>query len=465
MTETWPAITVHGAQLAWCMLSGHKPLETRTQDSIKTNRVFFSVSSIQACISSEFCLCLQTSSLQDWWPAGWYVLHVGKNEPSSAVQQALEAMQQDIADMPSEQSLDKGLVGIIKLARVAASKDVQHPMCFPEYGDSCYSIVAAKKFKEAIHGVSGKPGRWTISKPDIIQQINEALIGVEEQEFADILPQSARPMGKRKSDEEASEVPKRQRKGGSGYFVYPPSQPGKEPKVVPASKKRRVEQPEPKQTNSQCTTEPKPAEPKEEATSSDDQASQGVRVYVPPTQPDPARNAEIYSDEDFNFSFENAAAAAASDAIPDPLAPLLESLARCSSAGALRKVALPDSLFEGFRDVEDTYATVTSWLNSIYEDDRDNRAIAQDPAFSIKLLVPTPFRVAVQTVGLRQAWPPEALLLGLQSSIGWMERPDTRIWEVLGDEQMRTPNIPFFIGMKASMRKTSLKDRRGCMPT
>ena len=83
-----------------------------------------------------------------------------------------------------------------------------------------------------------------------------------------------------------------------------------------------------------------------------------------------------------------------------------------------RKVALPDSLFEGFRDV----GTVTSWL-SIYEDDRDNRAIAQDLFLSSFWCQHPSVWLSRQ---LRQAWPPETLLLGLQSSIGWMERPDTR---------------------------------------
>ena len=71
------------------------------------------------------------------------------------------------------------------------------------------------------------------------------------------------------------------------------------------------------------------------------------------------------------------------------------------------------------------------------------------------LMLPKQFQIPA----LRQAWPAEGLLLSIQSNVGWMEMPDTRIWKVDGDEQARSPNIPFFISLKASVRKTSLKDK------
>ena len=180
---------------------------------------------------------------------------------------------------------------------------------------------------------------------------------------------------------------------------------------------------------------------------------------MPPTQPEPPLSAGAgYRDEVFNFHFDNAKVADASKAIPDPLEPMIQRLRACNTTKALRKETVPLELFSGFQDGDATYETIRSWLDAILADDRTNRAIAEDTTFSIRLLAPIPFRLAVQTVALRQAWPAEGLLLSVQSNIGWMEMPDTRIWEVDGDEQARSPNIPFFIGLKASMRKTSLKD-------
>ena len=261
-----------------------------------------------------------------------------------------------------------------------------------------------------------------------------------------------------------SEKQKSNKRARIGYFQLPASQPHKPPKEVPAPRRTYAENqsgPAPSRSTGAAASEVLAPATQPEASEVFVPATQpeAAEVFVPPTQPEPPLSAGAgYRDEVFNFHFDNAKVADASKAIPDPLEPMIQRLRACNTTKALRKETVPLELFSGFQDGDATYETIRSWLDAILADDRTNRAIAEDTTFSIRLLAPIPFRLAVQTVALRQAWPAEGLLLSVQSNIGWMEMPDTRIWEVDGDEQARSPNIPFFIGLKASMRKTSLKD-------
>ena len=77
--------------------------------------------------------------------------------------------------------------------------------------------------------------------------------------------------------------------------------------------------------------------------------------------------------------------------------------------------------------------------------------------FSICQLVPTPFRVALQTIALHEGWPVEMLLLSLCSNVGWLEHVETRLRASQDEEHARTPNIPLMVGGDPSVRKSSLE--------
>ena len=103
--------------------------------------------------------------------------------------------------MPPETDLPKGIVGAVKLDRVCPSADVDHALCFPDFGGSCYSIVAAKDFGKGIPA-QGKPGRWLLQENNEVQQLME---NTAEVTFNDILPDSARKMGQRKKAKRKSQ--------------------------------------------------------------------------------------------------------------------------------------------------------------------------------------------------------------------------------------------------------------------
>ena len=138
--------------------------------------------------------------------------------------------------MPEESTLERGIVGAIKLARVAKSSEVEHQFCFPTFGSACYSIVAAKPFERAIQGASGKPGRWMITDPKVIAEFEKALADAPEETFPDILPDTAHAMGAKQSEKQKSN-----KRARIGYFQLPASQPHKPPKEVPAPRRTYVE--------------------------------------------------------------------------------------------------------------------------------------------------------------------------------------------------------------------------------
>ena len=417
---------------------------------------------------------------QDWWEPGWYLLHVGGGALPQAVAQKLAEL--SIEDMPLETDLPKGIVGAVKLDRVCNSADVDHALCFPDFGGSCYSIVAAKDFGKGIPA-QGKPGRWLLQENNEVQQLLE---NTAEATFNDILPDSARKMGPKKKDA---------KRKGHPYFEWPATQRHKG--VVTRSAPTRTRAPScnaagpQRSSNAGAEAKPLPAEPAEsngvlvadnaavaanaavpsqqesQAAEEDDAAvpsdkeGQAVEVVVPPTQPSVEDDAERqgFGDERLGFFFRGARAQATLN-IPDPLREILERLKACESSQSFRSQTVPQQLFSGLTEIETVYHTITKWLTEIYDDERDNNSVAADPGFSLKLLAPVPIRVAVQTISLREAWPAEALLLAVQSNLGWLERPHCRLLEVAEDKQVRSPNIPFFVGLQPSMRKTSLKDRQ-----
>ena len=107
--------------------------------------------------------------------------------------------------------------------------------------------------------------------------------------------------------------------------------------------------------------------------------------------------------------------------VTDPLTAIMEKVRRARTPAELRAILHPKTLFKGLEDVEATEKTVLGWVASIDSDRRDHREIGSDSTFSIHYLIPVPFREAILTVARREGWPAEALLLCIQSNVGWLE--------------------------------------------
>ena len=60
-------------------------------------------------------------------------------------------------------------------------------------------------------------------------------------------------------------------------------------------------------------------------------------------------------------------------------------------------------------------------MRKIERDQRDHVEVGADSMFSLRFLLPVPFRISIQTVALAEGWPTEGLALAVASNVGWLE--------------------------------------------
>jgi hypothetical protein len=166
----------------------------------------------------------------------------------------------------------------------------------------------------------------------------------------------------------------------------------------------------------------------------------------------------VQADEHAGFSFQDLTRVASGSAsLADPLVAVMAKLDNVQTLAELRAVIHPPGLFEGLKDGDTTYDTTLTWLGEIESGRQNHVELGADTTFSTRLLLPMPFKVAIQTVALSEGWPTEGLALAIASNVGWLEHPQTRIKQRSTDDHHRSANIGFFHGMDPSLGKSSLK--------
>lgn len=124
---------------------------------------------------------------------------------------------------------------------------------------------------------------------------------------------------------------------------------------------------------------------------------------------------------------------------------------------AFQALLHPNEMCIGMGD-KDVHNTMVAWLKEIHADSRDHLELAKDLSLaSIRLFVPTPFRLAITTVAKREGWNAEALLACIVSNCGWLEAPGTRLKVEPNETWSRAPITQVMLAGDPSMRKSSLK--------
>ena len=124
---------------------------------------------------------------------------------------------------------------------------------------------------------------------------------------------------------------------------------------------------------------------------------------------------------------------------------------------AFQALLHPTEMCIGMGD-KDVHNTMVAWLKEIHADTRDHLELAKDLSLaSIRLFVPTPFRLAITTVAKREGWNAEALLACIVSNSGWLEAPGTRLKIEPSETWSRAPITQVMLAGDPSMRKSSLK--------
>lgn len=102
---------------------------------------------------------------------------------------------------------------------------------------------------------------------------------------------------------------------------------------------------------------------------------------------------------------------------------------------------------------------MSAWLQEIARDPRSHRDIASDPSLEgVRLCMPKPFALAVQTIGRNEGWRAETLMAPVLSNVGWCERPGLRLFTRENEIHGRAPVVQIFVAGDPSMRKSSLKE-------
>ncbi|CAK0795779.1 unnamed protein product, partial [Prorocentrum cordatum] len=184
----------------------------------------------------------------------------------------------------------------------------------------------------------------------------------------------------------------------------------------------------------------------------------GLSQSISPSQSQPSRpQGPAITDADFGFTLtDNTAAGGDGAPVPDPSLAAIRALDAVPNAAAFRTALHPTGLFNGLQDERGTRETAKQWLGEMLADPRDHKEVGMDPSFSIRLLLPRPFRAAVVAVASREGWQPEALMQGIMSNAGWLERHATVLKETADETHSRKPTIAIFCAAMPPTRKTSL---------
>ncbi|CAK0893581.1 unnamed protein product [Prorocentrum cordatum] len=184
----------------------------------------------------------------------------------------------------------------------------------------------------------------------------------------------------------------------------------------------------------------------------------GLSQSISPSQSQPSRpQGPATTDADFGFTFtDNTAAGGDGAPVPDPSLAAIRALDAVPNAAAFRTALHPTGLFNGLQDERGARETAKQWLGEMLADPRDHKEVGMDPSFSIRLLLPRPFRTAVVAVASREGWQLEALMKGIMSNAGRLEHHATVLEETADETRSRKPTIAIFGAAMPSTRKTSL---------
>ena len=141
------AITISNPAVAYAMLKGFKPFETRA-------RIF---------------------------PTGWYFLHIGapsvRSESARALQRlCADALRVTWPNAPSNTELPvSSIIGCVYLGKVAKAANITNPWVIPGYGDKCHMIEKVIEFANVVPNVKGTQNVWYVKNSETLQALSSEL--------------------------------------------------------------------------------------------------------------------------------------------------------------------------------------------------------------------------------------------------------------------------------------------------
>lgn len=151
-------------------------------------------------------------------------------------------------------------------------------------------------------------------------------------------------------------------------------------------------------------------------------------------------------------------------AFPDALARRRLQSAACDEPVVKSRQAArahPDHIvaplaFQGMMRVAEVQATVKTWLDEIWKDERSHIEVAADLDVDSRTMHPTAWCEAISRISAVQGWSAECYSTLLESNSGFMEHHATTLTHLENVEHRVSPNIAVAIGLPASSRKSGL---------
>ena len=140
----------------------------------------------------------------------------------------------------------------------------------------------------------------------------------------------------------------------------------------------------------------------------------------------------------------------------DPVEGWVEKLKAIKTAENLEDVLFPNRIFEGLRNKAETYDTVKGNLKMCWEDTRTHRQLAVEEDMDIRLCAVGPIADAVHAIARAKGVHTEALLVCLDSNIGFLEANGTTLCHNPRAQHFIPTGSPVIVGSPSSTRKTAL---------
>ena len=142
--------------------------------------------------------------------------------------------------------------------------------------------------------------------------------------------------------------------------------------------------------------------------------------------------------------------------IADPTAANIEAIQLATNDDELAELLFLDRIFEGLRDKEQVYETVTKWIDAAWKNEENHRTIARNEAVDLRMHTPAPMADAVITVGRAKGLLPETVLAVLEANMGVMEAPGTALTHKMRSNHFISTSQSVTVGSASSTRKSNL---------
>ena len=332
---------------------------------------------------------------------GWYFLHAGAKLADSKY---TDIVKKTWPSAPREQRLQTSAVaGLVKLGEPVEHSTVRDPWALFGW---CHPIEASIEFQECESGLGGiHQGVWHIPSGNRVELCGKVVGGTYRTAAVPMVAEGASGSGAAGAVAEDAVMPNDSARGAEAPTATVPM--GVEGASAGGA-----------------------ADAATEAVEVLDDSASGAEAKVDVSEMQIVAHADEGSaptSKRRKHKFCDAKAKAKAQAVEDPVESLVKALKACASADAVEELIWPEDHFDGMDGEDELYTTIRDTLDHIVESEKSHREIATDVRFTLRRLMPEPFRLAAETLCIAEGWHPESFVSCMDNNIAFLEEPGTAL--------------------------------------